>query len=158
MNGCRTHNFSNDVERKVIGLGIGSPVETNDNIHKKFMREYRAGVRHKYGFVSPVYAMSLHIHDELKIDAKSKYMMEDVAYKGLENAEIQKEYKWNNDYIRGSFEVLTLVKRKNRYDELCKQFVQKIYVKKELFLFDGFGCKKSGEGIWRVKQTNKTIF
>ena len=157
MSGC-IETQSINMNSGIIGLGIGSPVETNDTVHKKFMREYKAGVRYKYGLLSPVYSMTLHNYDEVKVDLKSRYIMEQIAYQGLESKEMQKEYKWYNDYIKGSFEVLSLATRRNNNQELCKQFVQKINIKKELFLFNGIGCKKFDERIWRVKQINKSLF
>ena len=75
-----------------------------------------------------------------------------------EQTKLIKESKWYNDYIRGSFEVLSIIKRRNNNQKLCKQFIQKLYIKRKLFLFDGIGCKKFGEKIWMVNQINKSLF
>lgn len=157
MSGC-IETQSINMNSGIIGLGIGSQIETNNSIHQEFITKYIARIGYKYGLLSPIYSMNTNHYNEIRIDLKSRYIMEQIAHQGLENKEIHKEYKWYNDYISGSFEVLSIIKRRNSNQKLCKQFIQKLYIKRKLFLFDGIGCKKFGEKIWRVNQINKSLF
>lgn len=157
MSGC-IETQSINMNSGIIGLGIGSQIETNNSIHQEFITKYIARIGYKYGLLSPIYSMNTNHYNEIRIDLKSRYIMEQIAYKGLEDMGMQKESKWYNDYIRGSFEVLSIIKRRNNNQKLCKQFIQKLYIKRKLFLFDGIGCKKFGEKIWMVNQINKSLF